>query len=300
MERTVSLEGAGGIVVDAFTGAREQARGCVVLIHDQVGIGLVALERNPDAHLAECGSGERVRAAQSLGAEEGVHSKGAALADNPVEEKGGLLRNRVVFDKELLELVDEQERTRDGFLRACLAVAGQVLDTEGAEDFAASAELVVDAFQDAECELPVTLHGNDPGMGKSVFRVALEFDALLEVDEVELDLCGAEMERKIGDEDVEQCGFSGTRFTGQKCVLSGAVSERKELLFGGASPANWDAQFEGGGARPDGILGRGDLAERDLNPGRIDVGASDLVDDFAGELGAWRWQKLDPAAFGQR
>ena len=53
LERAVGGERTGLVVVNAFAGPRQQARGRIVLVHDEVGVGLVALERDADDHLAE-------------------------------------------------------------------------------------------------------------------------------------------------------------------------------------------------------------------------------------------------------
>ncbi len=78
---------AGHVVVDAFAGPREQARRGVVLVHDQVGVGLVALEGDADDHLAEGGAGDRVGAAQGLRAEQHVDAERAALPDDAVQQQ---------------------------------------------------------------------------------------------------------------------------------------------------------------------------------------------------------------------
>ena len=87
LERAVAFERAGHVVVDAFAGPREQARRRVVLVHDQVGVGLVALEGDADDHLAEGGAGHGVGAAQGLRAEQHVDAEGPALAHDPVQQQ---------------------------------------------------------------------------------------------------------------------------------------------------------------------------------------------------------------------
>ena len=87
------FERAGGVVVDAFAGTREQARRGVVVVHDEVGVGLVALERDADDHLAERGAGERVGAAERLRAEQHMDAERAALAHDAVEQQRRGLRD---------------------------------------------------------------------------------------------------------------------------------------------------------------------------------------------------------------
>ena len=63
LERAVSGERAGLVIVDPLARPCEQARGRVVIVHDQMGVRLIALERDADDHLAERGAGQRVGAA---------------------------------------------------------------------------------------------------------------------------------------------------------------------------------------------------------------------------------------------
>ena len=79
--------------------------------------------------------------------------------------------------------------------------------------------------------------------------VALELDALFEVDEVELDLLGAAGEREVGDDDVEEGRFARTGFAGKERVLARALADGEILEFRRAGAADGDAQFVGGVAR---------------------------------------------------
>ncbi len=54
----------------------------------------------------------RERAAQALRAEQDVDAERPALPDQPVEPEGGLLRELVLLDEELLELVHDQQDAR--------------------------------------------------------------------------------------------------------------------------------------------------------------------------------------------
>jgi len=63
---------------------RQQARRRVVVVHDQVGIGLVALQRDPHDHLAQRRPGQGVGPAERLRAEDHMDPEGPALADDPV------------------------------------------------------------------------------------------------------------------------------------------------------------------------------------------------------------------------
>ena len=133
LEGAVTLHRAGHVVINAFARPCEQARRSVVLVHDQVGIGLVALQRDADNHLAHRCSSQSVGAAESLGAEEYVNAKGAALPHDSIKQNVGRLRNTIVFDEELLELVDDQQAARNRFGAAGFFVASHVLDTKSPE-----------------------------------------------------------------------------------------------------------------------------------------------------------------------
>ena len=103
----------------------------------------------------------------------------------------GVLRQLVVLAEELLELVDDQQRPRHRQLRPALAVGGQVLHARLAEQLAAAGQLRVEPLQHAQAELAVAFDRDRPGVGQVVRRVRLELDALLEVDQVKLDLVRA-------------------------------------------------------------------------------------------------------------
>ena len=110
LERAVAFDRAGRVVVNAFAGTRKQARRGIVLIHDQIGVGLVALKRDADDHLADRGAGQRVGAAQRLRAEQHVNAKRAALPHDAIQQDGRALRNVVFLDEKFLELVNHQQR----------------------------------------------------------------------------------------------------------------------------------------------------------------------------------------------
>ena len=128
LEEVVALDHAVGVVVDRLAGAGQQPGGRVVLAQDQVGVGLAALQGDPHGHLAQRAAGQRVGAAQGLRAQEDVDAEGPALADQAVEQQRDLLRDLVVLDEELLELVDDQQDARHRRARRSgLAIAVEVL-----------------------------------------------------------------------------------------------------------------------------------------------------------------------------
>ena len=96
----------------------------------------------------------------------------------------------VLLDEVLLELVDDQQRARHRLVgRGVAPVAGEVLHANQiAEAVAAALQLLVEALQHAEAELAIALDGDGAGVRQARGGVRLELDALLEVDEIQLDL----------------------------------------------------------------------------------------------------------------
>ena len=124
-------------------------------------------------------------------------------------------------------------------LRAAGAlVAGDVLHAELAEQVAAALQFLVHALQHAQAELAVALDGHDPRVRQAVRGVALELDALLEVDQVELDLLRAAPQRQVGDDDVEQGGLAGAGLAGDQRVLARALADGEVLELGRAGAAD--------------------------------------------------------------
>ena len=78
-----------------------------------------------------------------------------------------LLRDLVVLDEELLELVDDEQDAGQGVAALVgLAVAVEVLDAEVAERVAAVLQLDVEPLQHAQAELALALDGDHPGVGQ--------------------------------------------------------------------------------------------------------------------------------------
>ena len=84
LERAVGRQRAGLIVVDPLARPGEQARRRVVVVHDQMGVGFIALEGDADDHLAERGAGQRVGSAECLRTENDMNAEGPALAHDAV------------------------------------------------------------------------------------------------------------------------------------------------------------------------------------------------------------------------
>ena len=288
LERAVAFKCSGGVIVDAFAGTREQARSGIAVVHDEVGIGLVALERDADHHLAERGAGQRVSAAQRLRAEQDVDAEGAALAHDAVEEQGSGLRDGIVIHEELLEFVDDEQRARNRLGAARAFISCDVLNTEFAEQVAAPLQLFVHAFEHAQRKLAVALDGDDFRVRQPLLGVALELDAFFEIDEIELHLVRAASEGEVGDDDVEKRRFAGPGFAREERVLARPFADGQKLVFGRAGAANGDAQFAGGVVGPHLGGSRRDLGERHFDAVGIDAAFADLVRQRDCEFGAGR------------
>ena len=87
LEGTIPLDGPGCIVVDSLAGTGEQTWRGVVFIHDQIGVGLIALKRHSNDHLTQCRPSEGVRTAESLRPEKDVNTKSTTLPDNAIKKQ---------------------------------------------------------------------------------------------------------------------------------------------------------------------------------------------------------------------
>ena len=69
-------------------------------------------------------------------------------------------------------------------------IAGQVLHADVAKHIGAALQLGVEPLQHAEAEFPVAFDRDHAGMGQLMRGIGLEFDPLLEVDQIQLDFVG--------------------------------------------------------------------------------------------------------------
>jgi hypothetical protein len=208
LEDVVAFDESVRVVVDGFAGASEESSGGVLFGEDQVGVGLAALKGDSDGHLSQRAAGEAVRAAEGLGAEVDVDTERSALSDETIQEQRGFLCELVVLDEEFLELVDEEEDSRHGLVGPSAAEAGEVLNARVAEAVAAGLELLVEALEYAQAEFAFALDGDDAGVRQVVHGIRLEFDAFLEVDEIQFDLVGAVPESDVRDQGMKECRLS--------------------------------------------------------------------------------------------
>src|SRR5438477_10492505 len=106
--------------------------------------------------------------------------------------------------------------------------------------------------------------------------VTLEFDTFLEIDEVKFDLLRAAPQRQIGNDDVEECRFTGAGFARHEGVLASPFAHGQVLKLGRARTSDRDSNFFCGGQRPKLVWLRRDLVEWHFDT----VGASADSPDF--------------------
>ena len=97
LKRTVALNRAAFVVVNRFAGTREQTRCGIVLVHDEIGVGFVTLERDADNHLTNCRAGERVSSTERLRSEQDVNAERTTLPNDAIQQQSRALRHAIIF-----------------------------------------------------------------------------------------------------------------------------------------------------------------------------------------------------------
>ena len=279
-------------------GRRKQAWRGIVLVHDQVGIGFVTLERNADDHLTDGGAGQGVGAAQGLRAEQHVNAKRAALPDDAIQQDGRALGNAVFLHKKFLKFVNDQQRPRHGFGPAGPFVSGEVLGAELAEQIAAAAQFRVHAFEHAQAEGAVALNGNDFCVRQPAGGVALELHALFKVHQIKFHLFGTAPQRQVGDNDVKEGGFARTGLASNQAVLARGPADCEILKLGGAGTANRHAQFVGRVFLPEISIRRRHLCKRHFDPRGILAALAHLMEKMRGSFRRRRRIEPQPGSRG--
>src|SRR5678815_2605946 len=103
-----------------------------------------------------------------------MDAEGAALANNPVEKEGCGLGDAIIFDEELLKLIDDQQRSRNRFASSCLFVSWQILHAEFPKQVAATLQLLVNALEDAQGKFTIAFDGDNSCMRQTLRRVTFE------------------------------------------------------------------------------------------------------------------------------
>ena len=284
LEEMVSLGRAVGVVVDGLARSRQPLGGQVVLGQDQERVDLAALQGDAHGHLAQGAAGQGERPAQRLRAKLDVDAEGPALADQAVEQERGLLGELVFLDEELLELVDHEQDPRQGRRAGSIAITAEVLHAGIAEPVGPQPHLHVQPLEHADAELALALDRHHAGVGQLEGGVDLELDALLEVDQVEVDLVGAVAERQVGDQGVHQGRLARSGTAGDEHVLRGALTQRQVLPLGGAGLAEGDVDPGAAVPGPPGFPRWGNELEGDLDALGVAGRRADLLDLAGGEL----------------
>ena len=66
-----------------------------------------------------------------------MRPKASTSANQAVQQEGRFLRQPIIFDEELLKLVDDQQDARTATVGMAVAVAGQIVDAGRAKQIAA-------------------------------------------------------------------------------------------------------------------------------------------------------------------
>src|SRR3954470_22697729 len=102
-------------------------------------------------------------------------------------------------------------------------------------------------------------------MRQMMRRVSLEFNALLEVNQIKLNLIRAVHQGGVCNEPVQEGRLTRTRLTGHKQMLRRPPSKSHRLQGSSAGPANWHHQFLATVTLPVVGFGRGNLLEWNLD-----------------------------------
>ena len=223
LKRTVSFHEPTGVVVDGLAGPREQPGGEIVVVQDQLRVGLGTLQSDSNRHLAHGASRQARRAAQGLGPKQHVDPEGPALSHQPVEQHRGVLGQLVLLGEKHLKLVYDQQRARQG-VPAGAAIRADVLNPALPEQLTAALHLRVDSLKNTQSEFAIALDRHRPGVRQFMRRIALELDALLEVHEIEFHLVGTIPQRQVRDDHVQQRGLAGAGLAGDESVLGHALA----------------------------------------------------------------------------
>ena len=171
-----------------------------------------------------------------------------ALANQAVEQEGAFLGDPIVLDEEFLELIDNQRISADksgaahadesrvgifGYLlsrHAVLAIQVLAIFRDGvdaglAEQVAAFLEHAIEPLQHAQAEFAFALDGNGTGVWQAVLGIRFEFNALLEVDQVQLDFIRRIVHRQVRDQRVQQRRLARAGLAGDKRVLGRALAQ---------------------------------------------------------------------------
>ena len=293
LERAVALDHAACVVVDRFTRPRQQARCGVVVAQDQRRIGLVALQRDANAHLTHGGSRQRVGAAQRLRAQDHVHAEGAALTHQSIEQQRRFLRHLVLFNEEFLELVHDQQGARHLLWATQPTPRGQILHASRTEQVAAPLQFGIQTLQHAQAEFTVALHRHRACVGQPCRGVHLELHALLEVDQPQFQFIWTEPRRHVHDHRVQQRALARARLARKQHMLFRAFAKQQALQLRGTRATDGHLHAGSGAGGPHRVRRGRDGAEGHLHHRRLLGGTAHVSQQFLQAIGGRRCIQRD-------
>ena len=221
------------IVVYRLAGSRQPAGGDIVVGENLTRIRLAALQGYPDRDLIDGRAGQS-RICEALRSKDHMHAKAAALPNDPVEQQRSLFLDPIFLREELLEFIDDQNRPRHPGIGFALAIFADAFRSVSLlKQFRAGRHFLVERAQDADAEFTLALNRDDPGMGQGRICVILEFDTLLEVDQIEFDLVGRIAVGHHRNEHVQQVALATARAPDdQRIVRQFGIERDRQRLFG--------------------------------------------------------------------
>ena len=91
-----------------------------------------------------------------------------------------------------------------GFARELPAKRRNILNSARAKQFPAFLQNLVQSFQHTQAKFPVTLDRHNTCVWQTIRCIRSKLNALLEVDQVELNLVGSVVQRQVGNQNVQQ------------------------------------------------------------------------------------------------
>ena len=95
-----------------------------------------------------------------------MHAERAALTHESIKQLRSVLRDAIIFEEELLKLIDEQQHAWQARGGSHFAIARNVLHARVTEQFAATSQLCIKSFKHAEAKLTITFNRHCTSVGK--------------------------------------------------------------------------------------------------------------------------------------
>jgi hypothetical protein len=158
-----------------------------------------------------------------------VNAEPAAFLHQPLKSRRRVSSHLVVAGQEVLELVDQQQDPRQRL--ASGAVFTELLGPGALEQAAAPLHFGQQCPEDGQSEFAIRFEGDGTGMGQGSVRG--EPDAVLEVEEVQLELARRVTARQPRNEDVEQVRLAHASHSADEAMgLVTAEVDRNPIALG--------------------------------------------------------------------